>query len=200
MTTATETENKTLTCPGCGGALAEVYAEANYGRVLLLDQCRGCGGVWFDRWELYFLRESSARTLEAVDVRSLLSENPPKAGGNACPKCSTALLPFIDPGLPKDATIRRCQGCGGVWLNRGDLGRYAAHKAALTGRPASGTDGKEVEVLRRLQKELKTADIARPTSLELSPGLDDRPIEPKEFAMDVGFLILQSLMRLVFKV
>lgn len=60
-------------CPDCGGPLGGVYAEANYGRVLLLDQCRSCGGVWFDRWELYFLKDSSLGPLGRFDAGSFKS-------------------------------------------------------------------------------------------------------------------------------
>lgn len=194
-----EAQDKILNCPCCGGELKEVYAEANYGRVLLLDQCHGCGGVWFDKWELYFVKPGSLKTLEAVDVKGLLAPHTDKCGRNQCPKCSSELVAFNDPFLPKDASIKRCPACSGIWLNRGELGKYAGFKSALTGNLREANPS-ELETLKHLQKELKVSDIAKPTTLELASALDNEPpLNTKEVAKDVGFLILQSLLRLVFK-
>lgn len=193
---------KKLTCPECGEVLKEVYAEANYGRVLLLDQCQGCGGVWFDRWELYFVKGSSLMSLEAVDIKTLLSQTPHGKGKNSCPRCEKELIKFKDPGLPKDALIERCGGCGGLWLNRGELSKYARHKESITGMPLDGKE-QEINVLKNLQKELDAKTIAPTatlTELELANGADSGPIDTKEMAKDIGFLALQSLVRLVFKI
>lgn len=186
---------KTLYCPGCGGTLKEVWAEANYGRVLLLDQCHDCGGVWFDRWELYFMKESSLRSLDSVDINTFLSAVPDRKGSGRCPGCDTGLNPFIDPFLPKDASIKRCAGCSGLWLNRGDLSKYASFKKSLKGN-AEEPGFNELNTLKHLQKELNTADIAKPAQ---TAYLDEPPIDTKEVAKDIGFLILQTLLRLVFK-
>lgn len=179
--------------------MSRVYAEANYGRVILLDQCARCGGVWFDRWELYFVREGSLKSLEAVDVEALLAPAPGGRDALECPRCGRGMALFNDPVLPRDASIMRCPGCMGLWLNRVDIGRYARHKEALRGAgarvpPAGGAPG--IETLKNLQKELRTAGIADARG---AAPVDDGPIEPKELAVDIGFLILQTLFRLLFK-
>lgn len=190
---------KRLQCPGCAGELKEAWAGANYGRVLLLDQCASCGGVWFDRWELYFAKAESIRSLHAVDVKAFLGAVPPRTGSGECPRCSTALVPFTDPSLPQDATIKRCPRCSGVWLNRGDLLKYSTHRQRFAA-PAPAGPAEEIEVLKSLQKELNTSKICIPTTLELASALDNEPpVETKEVVKDIGFLILQALLRLVFK-
>lgn len=189
---------KDIKCPGCGGGLKEVYVEANYGRVLIVDQCQGCGGVWFDRWELYFLKDSSIRSLGAVDVKSFLSGNPERKGGNECPRCAKPLQRFSDPGLPNDALIERCPSCSGLWLNRGELGKYAGHREGLKG-PDKASPTVELETLRTLQKELDASGITRPGWSELAELSGDEPVNTQEVLKDMGFLILQSLLRLVFK-
>lgn len=193
-------EEKGLLCPECACALSRVYAEANYGRVILLDQCMRCGGVWFDRWELYFVKESSLKSLEAVDVEALLAPVPRSRDVIGCPSCGLGMALFNDPVLPRDVSIMRCAACRGLWLNRGDIGRYARHKEGLRGAgtrvsPADGALG--LETLKHLQKELRTEGIA-PARGGLA-AVDDGPIEPKELAKDIGFLILQTLLRLFFK-
>ncbi|MBI4949623.1 MAG: zf-TFIIB domain-containing protein [Deltaproteobacteria bacterium] len=199
-----EAKKDAIKCPECGGALNEVYAEATYGRVILLDQCAVCGGVWFDRWELYFVKGASLKSLDTVDVKSLLADNTLRKGTERCPRCDETLILFKDPMLPKDALIERCEKCSGLWLNRGELTRYANHKESSFGNTAGATRTQgELNVLRNLQKELDTATIA-PTStlkeLELSSAIEEGSVETKEVAKDIGFLILQSLVRLVFKI
>ena len=195
------TETRKLICPECNGPLHEVFAEANYGRVLLLDQCKGCGGVWFDRWELYFVTDRSIKDLEAIDAASFVAENPIDGGKGLCPKCEKELAVFIDTNLPKDALIERCQGCNGLWLNRGELKRFAAHRKTFRPRqPDYSATTAELGALKNLQKELKLGNLAVPTTLELASNLrNDTPINNREVAKDLAFLALQSLMRLVFK-
>ncbi len=185
-----------IACPGCNGKLAEVYAEAKYGRVLLLDQCTSCGGVWFDKWELYLFKESAFERLDKFNKDSFADENPVNAGKNLCPKCSAELKDFSDPNLPRDACIKRCAGCHGLWLNRGDLRKYAFGR--VRGPEAAVNGDGSVEALRHLQKELKASSIDAPpmsASLQAEP-----PLSTEEVAKDVGFLILQALLRMVFKI
>lgn len=195
------TETKKLICPECGGSLHEVYASANYGRVLLLDQCRGCGGVWFDRWELYFVTDKSIKDLEGIDASSFIAPVAPHPAKGQCPRCEKELAVFIDNNLPKDALIERCPGCNGLWLNRGELGKYAAHRKAFQAkRPDYDSGTAELDTLKHLQKELKLGSIAMPTTLELASNLrNETPINNREVAKDLAFLALQSLVRLVFK-
>lgn len=189
-----------LGCPECAGALKEVFAKANYGRVLLLDQCAGCGGVWFDRWELYMLHGSSASDLDSVDVSSLLAPNPDVSGSGNCPRCSLPLVEFKDPGLPPDASIRRCGGCSGLWLNRGEISKYANHRDTFRKRGAADDSGVGVETLRHLQKELDLTKITGPAPE--AAGLDsvEPPLDTKEIVTDLGFLAIQTLVRLLFKI
>lgn len=189
-----------LRCPACAGVLKEVFAKANYGRVLLLDQCTGCGGVWFDRWELYLLHGSSASDLDSVDVSSLLAPNPDSGGSGNCPRCSLPLTEFKDPGLPPDASIRRCSGCSGLWLNRGEISKYANHRDTFRKRGSTGDSGVDVGTLRHLQKELDLTRITGPAPE--AAGLDsvEPPLDTKEIVTDLGFLALQTLVRLLFKI
>lgn len=236
-------KKKMLKCPDCGNVLNNAYAEANYGRVLLLDQCPFCGGTWFDKWELYFLKDGTIQQAEAatvspssdepeasdssalighspppglnaMDVAAFLAEKAGRKGSGQCPVCSVELIDFKDPLLPEDASIMRCPRCSGLWLNRGGLKRYMEHRALVKGcseREVKGAAGPErggeaiqsreteLSTLKRLQKELDASSLtARETPRALY--LDEPPIDSKAFARDVGFLVLQALLRLVFKI
>lgn len=200
-----------LSCPGCGSPLKEVYAEAHYGRYLLLDQCPDCGGIWFDSWELYYLKEGEANRLDPVDSEKLLTLTAFKKGPDQCPRCQAELEPFHDPNLPKDAKIERCPKCNGLWLNRGELHRYADYKAGLRERqedrpvqqpailpdPALKSDNKRLEELKNLGQALSTR-----VSPEIgeSLNLDEAEIDRAELTKDLVFVIIQVLLRLILKI
>ncbi len=182
-------------CPNCGEALKEVYAEANYGRVLLVDQCPGCGGIWFDRWELYLLKEEEALRLDRVDPEALCARRGGRSGTFKCPVCEVELVRFTDPVLPPDAGIRRCPLCSGLWLNRGELARYAEHRRSTRGPGALGAKGPGLDTLKRLQKELDLSGLNIPAAEDpelTAPG-------PGELAKDLAPLVLHILLRLLLR-
>jgi len=201
-----------LSCPGCGNLLKEVYAEAHYGRYLLLDQCTDCGGIWFDSWELYYLNEGEANRLDSVDQEKLLALTSFKKGSDQCPRCQSDLEPFHDPNLPKDAKIERCPKCNGLWLNRGELHRYADYKAGLRERqedrpaqqpailpnPALKNDNKKLETLKNLGQALSTR-----VSPEIGESLnldEEAEIDRSELTKDLISVIIQVLLRLILKI
>jgi len=200
-----------LSCPGCGSPLIEVCAEANYGRYLLLDQCPDCGGIWFDGWELYYLKNGEANRLDPVDREKLLALSSFKKGPDQCPRCQVDLEPFNDPNIPKDARIERCSKCNGLWLNRGELQRYADHKtglrvkqddrpapqSAIPPAPALINDHQKLETLKNLGQALSTR-----VSPEISQSLnlDGADLDRSELTKDLVFVILQVLLRLFLKI
>ncbi|MFQ5354313.1 MAG: zf-TFIIB domain-containing protein [Thermodesulfobacteriota bacterium] len=191
-------ETKKKTCPCCGGVLKEVFAEANYGRVLLLDQCGGCGGVWFDRWELYLLKPDEALRLDSVDLKAFNALNPLMRGTGKCPLCGKGLTEFADPALPGDAAVRRCSQCFGLWLGRGDLSKYGVKRASARGemlKAPSETDS--LVALKNLQEALDTSTISMPAAA--APPPDYSPVPPGELAKDLAPIILQILFKLIFK-
>lgn len=205
-----EQTDKNLTCPECGNGLKQVYAEANYGRILLLDQCDVCGGIWFDNWELYFLKDAEAKRLDAVNINSLLAGSPMQKGSGLCPRCSgAALVPFQDPNLPADSRINRCPRCNGLWLNRGELVKYEEHKNKLKSRleqthsaskgaeAVFAVDGQQAkwETASRLGAALRT----RPDNVDTAP-IEDTNWDKAELSKDALFLILQILFKIVFKI
>ncbi|HHL40707.1 MAG TPA: hypothetical protein ENJ37_09395 [Deltaproteobacteria bacterium] len=202
---------RSMRCPQCGGALKEVFQEAIYGRVLLLDQCGGCGGVWFDKWELLLLTEKAAAELEAVDLKALRTARAHRAGDGKCPRCLYRdLKVFNDPNLPDDASIKRCPVCCGLWLNRGEMTRYARFRAEKTAALGKGARRKnmiladrpggppekgaplvkeaDLHTLRRLQRAIKPMGVD-------GGAADHDPPAPREVLRDGAWIVLQSLVR-----
>ena len=60
-----------LQCPRCNREMAEVAARAAPGSLIQLDQCRKCGGIWCDKWELFPVDGDEAERLEPVDINLL---------------------------------------------------------------------------------------------------------------------------------
>ncbi len=207
---STQEEAKKGSCPGCDGELNEVYAEAHYGRYLLLDQCQDCGGIWFDQWELYYLKEDEAERLDPVNKERLLAPLSLRKGAGLCPECEVSLEPFWDLNLPEDADIKRCPGCSGLWLNRGELKRYEDYKRGLRkGEEDAPSALHQSHLLtqedqnRRLE-ELK--NLGKALSTRVSPqipdtiALDEPEIDRKELTKDLVWIIIQVLLRLFLKV
>ena len=203
--------DKKLICPECGNGLKQVYAEANYGRVLLLDQCDKCGGIWFDSWELYYLKDAEAKRLDSIDTNKLFGTIPSQNGAGLCPRCSSATLePFQDPNLPADSKIQKCPACNGLWMNRGELIKYENHKAKVRSRfePVTvSTKGAEAVLAVDSQKakgetlsRLGAALRARPEPDVNALSADDTNWDSRELSKDALFLILQILFKIIFKI
>lgn len=144
-----DTKSKTLICPDCGKDLSETRATAHYGRQIIVDRCASCGGVWFDKWELYSLTEEGLRSLQYSNT-----SGPAQKGGEQCPRCASGLVPYIDPMLPKDAGIKRCDPCSGLWLNRNALTSYTAYKENVLSVKTMEFKISETDATRRLEIEL----------------------------------------------
>ncbi len=197
-------------CPGCEGELKEVYAEAHYGRYLLLDQCQDCGGIWFDQWELYYLKDCEAKRLDPVDKGRLLSPLSFRKGPGTCPVCEIDLKPFRDLNLPEDANIERCPQCSGLWLNRGELRRYEDHKRILKEGQKGDlplSDQLPIPIPDDHNKRLEDLQaLGEAISVRIAPeiqdpvGLHETGIEGKELAKDLIFIIIHLLLRLVLKI
>ncbi|HBO84058.1 MAG: hypothetical protein A2073_01735 [Deltaproteobacteria bacterium GWC2_42_11] len=199
-------EDKSSLCPSCGGQMKHVYAEANYGRYLLLDQCQDCGGIWFDRWELYHLKDEEAHRLDPVDKEKLLMPAPHSVEAGICPVCRVKMESFKDPNLPEDARIERCPQCNGLWLNRGELMKYVNHRMSIkkkgnnTAHPITPlTPELQQERLKVLQNmgNVLSAKITLDSYEEAALGAEE--MDRKELAKDMVFIILQMLLRMILK-
>lgn len=60
-----------MLCPNCEHELKEVSAKSHYGAIIKLNQCSCCGGIWFNDWELFSLKEAEAKKLDSVDAEKL---------------------------------------------------------------------------------------------------------------------------------
>jgi uncharacterized protein len=110
-----------MSCPACGHALS----ARNAGDVTV-DVCDGgCGGIWFDHFELQKVDEQSESAGEALlDVRRDPGVVVDPAERYSCPKCTDGVVLMRHFwSVKRDVTIDECPECGGIFLDAGELGR-----------------------------------------------------------------------------
>ena len=105
-----------MKCPVCQSELVEV----DLGK-LKVDICqKGCGGVWFDRFEL-----DKAKSCDSASIKTMLSNLPGAKRKisdkkRLCPRDSTIMMQHFY-SVKKQVKIDHCPQCAGTWLDRGEL-------------------------------------------------------------------------------
>jgi Zn-finger nucleic acid-binding protein len=118
--------------------MTEVTARATPGTLIQLDQCKRCGGIWCDKWELFPLDAEEAEKLDPVDENLLRDSVQLTKKTLYCPRCADELAIFADPILPKEIQLQRCRHCDGLWLNRGQFRRYKEYQQGTREKKMSG--------------------------------------------------------------
>lgn len=105
----------TLTCTGCRAELEPVELDG-----IPAEVCTGCRATWLSTdafWALF--REHQPNAL--VEELLIHNDGSPR---QRCPRCkkmmSQAWLDFLE--------LETCEGCRGLWLERGELARALAYE------------------------------------------------------------------------
>ncbi len=112
-----------VACIRCGDGLVELpFPETTVD----VDVCPECRGVWLDAGELEALKKDLAKFMPSEQASfsdraaQILDDLDRGAVARAaCPRCGERLQPDGEGG----ARVERCVGCGGTWLDSGDLTR-----------------------------------------------------------------------------
>jgi len=88
-----------------------------------VDVCKGgCGGIWFDNFELKKFdepHEADGETLLDIERdESVIIDHTKKL---ECPKCNDIVMMRHFFSVKKKVEIDECPGCGGFWLDAGEL-------------------------------------------------------------------------------
>ncbi|MCC2667782.1 MAG: hypothetical protein K0Q72_253 [Armatimonadetes bacterium] len=121
-----------MECPACGNGLIEIESHR-----VVLDVCRqGCGGIWFDRLEFKQVDEPH----EQVDEFLLEIHSLPVGAGvdhdarRGCPRCDEVVLMRRFASGKRQVALDECPGCGGFWLDGGELPRIRSEYASEADR------------------------------------------------------------------
>jgi Zn-finger nucleic acid-binding protein len=107
-----------MNCPACGTALTEVVA----GEVKVQACQGGCGGLWFDEWQLGKVDQPDQSAGEAL---LHIAQNPAvKVDPNErrkCPRDPDIVLMRHFWSVKRDVVVDECPKCEGIFLDPGEL-------------------------------------------------------------------------------
>jgi Zn-finger nucleic acid-binding protein len=116
-----------MKCPACFNELRPLQVGS-----LVVDACQGgCGGIWFDAFELQRVDEEEEAAggplLEiARDPRVLVDSSRKRE----CPRCAGVKLHRHFFSAKRRVEVDQCPNCGGYWLDAGELASIRAEKSA----------------------------------------------------------------------
>ena len=157
-----------MECPACSNSLKEVTVGD-----VTVDVCEGgCGGIWFDNFELKkFDEQHESAGQELLDIErdeSIVVDHTKRL---KCPKCGIIMMRHFF-SVKRKVEVNECPGCAGFWLDTGELSRIRSlfnteeerEKAAdqyfteVFGKKLAGA---EAESEAELEKARKVANIFR---------------------------------------
>jgi uncharacterized protein len=142
-----------MKCPACLNELTELQVGS-----LTVDACQGgCGGIWFDAFELQQVdeeRETAGEPLLHIQRDERLVVDPSRK--RECPRCADMKLHRHFFSAKRRVEVDQCPNCGGYWLDAGELALIRAEKtraAAAKQTVQSGISKDVIRYLYRLQTE-----------------------------------------------
>jgi len=122
-----------MRCPACTHVLKEIAVDD-----ITVDACvDGCGGIWFDRFELQKVDEPH----ESAGEQLLNIERDPEVNVDHnlqryCPRCGDMLMMRHFYNARRKTEVDECPQCGGFWVDFGELATIRKHFATEEERKA----------------------------------------------------------------
>ncbi|HTL55167.1 MAG TPA: zf-TFIIB domain-containing protein [Candidatus Limnocylindrales bacterium] len=115
-----------MKCPACFNALKEIQVGN-----LKVDACQGgCGGIWFDAFELDRVDEENEAAGEPLlhlrrDDQIVVDTSRKRE----CPRCGGIKLHRHFFSAKRRIEVDQCPNCGGYWLDAAELEQIRAERA-----------------------------------------------------------------------
>ncbi len=107
-----------MTCPACDHRLTQIVVGG-----ITVDVCKGgCGGIWFDRFELQKVdepHESAGEILLDIERDERIRVDHSKR--RTCPRCKQIIMMRHFYSVRMQVEVDECPGCAGFWLDVGEL-------------------------------------------------------------------------------
>ena len=107
-----------MKCPACENTLQELTVGD-----VTVDVCDGgCGGIWFDAFELEKFdepHEENGEKLLNIARNENVKVDPEKRFN--CPKCDNIVMMRHFFSVKKGVEVDECPNCAGFWLDAGEL-------------------------------------------------------------------------------
>lgn len=160
--------------------------ESHYGQPLILEQCKKCGGIWFDESELYRAKHGEAERIELLDSERLRIPSYIQNSKFLCPKDQNELIRFRDAYFSKDIIVESCTICRGFWLKRGEFVKYQKVRQIRQRPKEESPEDKKfeenIEKMLALHSSGGTLDVLGRLGKFLSTPLDRHTLRPLESA------------------
>ncbi len=138
-----------MKCPACFHPLTQVQVGS-----LQVDVCQGgCGGIWFDAFELQRVdeeRESAGEPLLQIQRDGRVLVDPSRK--RECPRCPGIKLQRHFFSAKRKVEVDQCPNCGGYWLDAGELASIRAEKSEAASQEAARQSGISPDVIRYLYR------------------------------------------------
>jgi len=142
-------ERQSMKCPACFNQLTELHIGN-----LVLDACQGgCGGIWFDAFELQKADEEGEAAGEPLlhiqrDERIVVDP----ARKRECPRCADVKLHRHFFSAKRRVQVDQCPNCNGYWLDAGELALIRAEKTQAASADPGGQPSISQAVIRYLYR------------------------------------------------
>jgi uncharacterized protein len=109
-----------MKCPACFNELRPLQVGP-----VTVDVCQGgCGGIWFDAFELQRVDEQGEAAGEGLlDIQRDPTVQVDASRKRDCPRCAGVKLKRRFFSAKRQVEVDECPGCGGYWLDAGELQR-----------------------------------------------------------------------------
>jgi len=109
-----------MECPACHRQLKQMDVGE-----IVVDVCEnGCGGIWFDNYELQKVDEKHEAAGEALlEIPRDPDVKVEQGQQRTCPKCPSQLMIQHFVSVKHEVEVDECVSCGGIWLDYGELGQ-----------------------------------------------------------------------------
>jgi hypothetical protein len=138
-----------MKCPACFNELTELHVGS-----LALDACQGgCGGIWFDAFELQKADEEgepAGEPLLHLQRAERVVVDPSRK--RDCPRCAGVKLHRHFFSAKRRVQVDQCPNCGGYWLDAGELALIRAEKTQAATAKQGGQPNISQAVIRYLYR------------------------------------------------
>jgi hypothetical protein len=124
-----------MICPACNRRLSALTVGA-----LTVDVCRGgCGGIWFDNFELEKVDQAHEQLGESLTTLEFDLTVEIRGGKRSCPRCLDIVMLQHRFSPEKPVVVDECPKCGGMWLDGGELSQIRRQTPTAEDRKKAAT-------------------------------------------------------------
>jgi len=141
--------NSIMKCPACFNQLKQMQVGS-----LVVDVCDGgCGGVWFDAFELQRVdEEQEAAGDRLLEIRRDERIKVDASRKRECPRCEGMKLKRHFSSAKRNVEVDECPNCGGYWLDAGELAQIRLEKSRTAQEEQTAHTELSPEVIRYLYR------------------------------------------------